>query len=212
MSRSDARGDTRPHHRRVVIHEEDRMNNLPGARTAAAASALAAAAFLINAGIQLASPHFDPHISGGKDWANEVTFTIAVAAALVGVLGLARSRIIERRPAFVTALGFALLLIGLLPEYATGESPAWFAAVGIPGNLLCLIGLAWAAAGAWRTGTVPRLAVPLMPLSVLVGVGLAEFGGAIIAAAWWTVAASLLAGKGPAAGRLGATDAVVRET
>jgi len=184
------------------------MNNLPGARTAAAASALAAAAFLINAGIQLASPHFDPHISGGRDWANEVTFTIAVAAALVGVLGLARSRIIERRPAFVTALGFALLLIGLLPEFATGESPAWFAAVGVPGNLLCLTGLAWAAVGAWRMGTVPRLAVPLMPLSVLVGVGLAEFGGAIIAAAWWVVAAGLLAWAGPAARRLGATEAV----
>ncbi len=172
------------------------MIPLPSARTAAAASALAAAAFLVNAGIQAASPHFDPHISGTRDWVNEVTFTIAVAGALVGVLGLARAGIIERRPAFVAGLGFALLLIGLLPEYANGESPDWFAAVGVPGNLLCLAGLSWAAVGAWRTRTVPRLAVPLMPLSVLVGVGLAEFGGSVLAAAWWAVAGTLLVRAG----------------
>lgn len=169
------------------------MITLPSARAAAAAAALAAAAFLVNAGIQAASPSFDPQISGTRDWVNEVTFTIAITGALVGVLGLARGGIIERRPAFVAGLGFALLLIGLLPEYATGESPDWFAAVGVPGNLLCLAGLGWAAVGAWTARTVPRLAVPLMPLSVLVGVGLAEFGGSVVAAAWWAVAATLLA-------------------
>jgi len=129
---------------------------------------------------------------------NEITFTVAVAGALVALLGLARSGIIDRRPALTAALGFALLLVGLLPEYATGESPEWFAAVGVPGNLLCLIGLGWAAKGAWRTETVPRGAVPLMPLSVLVGVGLAEFGGGLVAAAWWACAAALLL-RAPAA-------------
>lgn len=179
------------------------MIPLPSARAAAAASALAAAAFLVNAAIQAASPSFDPQISGARDWVNEVTFTIAVAGALVGVLGLARAGVVERRPAYVAGLGFTLLLIGLLPEYATGESPGWFAAVGAPGNLLCLAGLGWAAVGAWTARTVPRAAVPLMPLSVLVGVGLAEFGGAVLAAAWWATAATLLARVGSTALVLG---------
>ena len=57
--------------------------------------------------------------------------------------------------------------------------------------------------GAWRQGTVPRVAVPLMPLSVLVGVGLAEFGGSVLAAAWWAVAGTLLAPGISAAVRAG---------
>ncbi len=168
------------------------MTTFPSARLAAGTAALAAAAFLANAVIQLASPPFDPDISGTRDWANEVTFTLAIAAALVSVLGLMRLGMIERRPALVAALGYTLLLAGLLPEYATGESPDWFAAVGAPGNLLCLVGLGWAAVGAWRSGTLPRQVLPLMPLSVLVGVGAAEFGGGLAAAAWWASAAVLI--------------------
>ena len=168
------------------------MTNLLSARASAGAAAVAAAAFLANACIQIVSPHFDPHIAGTRDWVNEITFTIAIAAALVAVLGLAAAGVVGRRPALLAGLGFALLLGGLLPEYPGGESPVWFAAVGIPGNLLCLAGLAWAAVGAWRNGTVPRGIVPLMPLSVLVGVGLAEFGGGLVAAAWWACAAALL--------------------
>lgn len=168
------------------------MTNLLSARASAGAAAVAAAAFLANACIQITSPHFDPHIAGTRDWVNEITSTIAFAAALVAVLGLAAAGVVERRPALLAGLGFALLLAGLLPEYPGGESPEWFAVVGIPGNLLCLAGLAWAGAGAWRTGTVPRAIIPLMPLSVLIGVGLAEFGGGLVAVAWWACAAGLL--------------------
>ncbi|MBJ7521615.1 MAG: hypothetical protein JHC84_18085 [Solirubrobacteraceae bacterium] len=168
------------------------MTTFPTARVAAGAAAVASAAFLVNAAIQVASPTFDPQISGTRDWANEITFTLAVAGALVGVLGLARSAIIERRPAHVAAFGFTLLLVGLLAGFPTAESPEWFAAVGAPGNALCLIGLGWAAVGAWRSETVPRAAIPLMPLSVLLGVGAAEVGGGLVAAAWWGCAAVLL--------------------
>lgn len=166
------------------------MTTVPTIRPAAA---LAAAAFLLNAAIQIASPAFDPHISGTRDWANEITFTIAIASALAAVLGLAADGILARTPTLVAAGGFGLLLVGLLPEYLTGESPDWFAAVGVPGNLLCLVGLSWAAKDAWHSGTVPRAMVPLMPLSVVLGVGAAEFGGGLVAAAWWACAAGLVA-------------------
>lgn len=174
-----------------------------GDRAAALAAAVAAAAFTINAGIQITSPHFDPHISGTRDWLNEITFTIAVAAALAGVLGLARAGVVARRPALVAAAGFGLLLAGLLPEYPGGESPEWFAAVGVPGNLLCLAGLGWAALVARRSRTVPAAVIPLMPLSVLIGVGLAEFGGGLVAAAWWACATALLLRPSPRFGSPG---------
>jgi hypothetical protein len=73
------------------------------------------------------------------------------------------------------------VLAGLL----TGESPAWFAAVGVPGNLLYLVGTIGLAVWAWRSRRLPRACAVGLGLLVPVGLVLAEFGGTLFPAVLW---------------------------
>lgn len=126
------------------------------------------------------------------DYVRDSTFaaalllTVAAAAALRPALG------ISRRALGLVGVGELLVFIGVTAGLVTGASPSWFAAVGLPGNLLAFAGLALIGRHAWRTGAFPRWLAVLFFLAVPVGIGVAEFGGLIIPAALWLSVGQLL--------------------
>ena len=93
----------------------------------------------------------------------------------------------------VRALGLAALLAGL----ALGESPGWFAAVGVPGNLLAIVGMVWLGVAVLRRRTLPIRAGVLAILAGLLAVGLSEYGTSALAGAFWLYAGARLVRLGP---------------
>ena len=150
-----------------------------------AAAAIAAVAALVLTVIQVTNPTFDSEFTGAVDWANEISFSLLAAASLVAMWGMITESIAPRVGGLMFIGGWGLLLIGLLPGFALGYSPGWFAVVGLPGNLIALIGLTLCAVYSWRRRTLPRVIAVLLPLSVLLGVGAAEVGGSIVTAVVW---------------------------
>jgi hypothetical protein len=157
-----------------------------------AAAAVATVSALVLTVIQVTNPTFDSEFTNAVDWANEIGATLMVAAAVLAMWGMINQRIAPRAGGLIFIAGWVLLLIGLLPGFVLGYSPDWFVVVGLPGNLLALIGMTMVAVHAWRHRTLPRVIAVLLPLSILIGVGAAEFGGTIVTAiVWGTIALRL---------------------
>jgi hypothetical protein len=123
---------------------------------------------------------------GNSTFAVTLLLTIAAAAALRPGLG------ISRRALGLVAIGELLVFVGVLVGLVTGASPSWFAAVGLPGNLLAFAGFALIGRHVWRTRALPRWVAVLFFLAVPLGIGIAEFGGTIIPAALWLCVGQLL--------------------
>lgn len=162
-----------------------RMNQESRGRLYVAAAAIAAVAGVVGTVIQLTNPTFDSEFTTTVDWVNEVTFTLFIAASMVAMWGMVREQIASRVGGMVFIAGQGLLLAGMLPGFALGYSPDWFVVVGLPGNLLALIGMTLIAVYSWRRRTLPRVIAALLPLSVLIGIGAAEFGGGVVTAIVW---------------------------
>jgi hypothetical protein len=169
------------------------LDDHAAARSYAAAAALAAVAYLGLTWIQATNPTFDAFFTTPLDWANELTFTAALLGSVTAMAGLVRLGLVPTRSGLAFVVGHGLVLLGMLAGLPLGHAPDWFAAVGVPGNLLALGGMVGVAMAAWRTGTWPRWVAVLMPLSVLLGVGLAEQGGSVFAAVLWAAIAYRLA-------------------
>ncbi|HEX6301492.1 MAG TPA: hypothetical protein VF148_13590 [Acidimicrobiia bacterium] len=157
----------------------ERVNRL-GPYIAAAAVAVLAA--LVSMGLQLTNPRFDSELTTAVDWAKEISLTLFIGATIVAMLGLVSYRVVPRVGGSAFLVGQSLILVGLLAGLLLGHAPDWFFVVGGPGNLLAFIGMMVVAVYAWRHRTLPRVIAVLMPLSVLFGVGVAEFGGGIVTA------------------------------
>ena len=89
--------------------------------------------------------------------------------------------------------------IGPAGRPAPGASPGWFAAVGVPGNLLALVGMVWLGVAALRRRTLPIWAGVLAILAGLLAVALSEYGTSALAGAFWLYAGARLARLGPGA-------------
>lgn len=148
------------------------------------ASLGAALAFLVLTAIHLTHGTFDAELTSTVDYLNDGAFTAALLLSIPGLLMLERWNA-PRRPVVVAAVGQALVAVGVLAGLMAGESPDWFAAVGVPGNLAAFAGTLLLSHWAWRSRALPRWAAVALALSVPAGVGLGEFGGSIVPAALW---------------------------
>jgi hypothetical protein len=149
------------------------------------AAVISAAAALVLTVIQVTNPTFDNEITTPIDWANEIGATVMLAATLVAMWGMIKAGIAPRVGGLIFIAGFGLLLLGILPVYALGYSPDWFWFFGLSGLLLALVGITLCAVYSWRHRTLPRIIVVLLPFSILIGFGLAEFGGGIVHVIVW---------------------------
>ena len=145
----------------------------------------AALAQLVAFAIHVTHGTFDDRLTSTVDYLNDIAFTVALLGGALCLLGLRRTLGAPRIPVALAVTGSCLVALGVLAGLATGESPAWFAAVGVPGNLLLLGSSIALAVWAWRSRELPRLAALGLALLVPVGLILAEFGGTLLPAALW---------------------------
>jgi hypothetical protein len=145
----------------------------------------AAAAQLAAFAIHVTHGSFDDRLTSTVDYLNDIAFTVALLGGALCLLGLRRSFGAPRIPVAVAVAGSCLVAAGVLAGLVTGESPSWFAAVGVPGNLLLLGSSLALAVWVWRSRRLPRLCAVGFALLVPVGLILAEFGGTLLPAALW---------------------------
>ena len=119
------------------------------------------------------------------DYVRDGTFALILLLTIAATATLGPTLGISRRAFGLVAVGELLVFVGVLVGLVTGTSPSWFAAVGLPGNLLAFLGLALIGRHAWRTRAFPRWLAVLFFLAVPIGIGIAEFGGTIIPATLW---------------------------
>jgi hypothetical protein len=167
-----------------------RRNRLWGALTI-----LAAVAYFGLAAIQIPHGPFDDQLTTTIDYLNDGSFAAALLLSVGGIVALGAAIAAPRSAIALAAIGQLLVFSGVVAGLASGQSPSWFAAVGVPGNLLALIGMAMLAWHAWRTKALPGWLAALMVLVVPVGVGVAEYGGSVVPGlVWLVVGARLLQG------------------
>jgi hypothetical protein len=151
----------------------------------AMSAVVAAVAWLALAVIQAMNPTFDDVLNSPIDYTNDSVFTIALVSTAVAVIGLYLVGISPRPAALLVAGGYLLVATGVLAGLAQGHSPSWFAAVGIPGNLLGIIGMIWLGIAIIRHRSLPIWAGILAILAGLFAVVTSEFGTSVIAAIFW---------------------------
>ena len=151
-------------------------------RRPAAAALVAAAALTVLAGVHATHGTFDDRLTTTADYLNDGSFTVALVALALAATGLRGAPAWALRCAVAGPL---LVAVGVIAGLATGESPGWFAAVGVPGNLLWLAGTVALGRWAWRSGALPRPLALGVALTVPTALILAEIGGSAVAAVAW---------------------------
>ena len=155
--------------------------------SAPGALALAGAlAYLVLAGVHVTHGTFDSELTSFVDYLNDSSFTIALLATIPALLVLRAGGSAPPRATLAIVIGQALVAVGVIAGLLAGESPSWFAAVGVPGNLIALAGWIAVARHSWKTGAHPRWVAVLMALVIPFGLIGGEFGGTIVPAALWT--------------------------
>jgi hypothetical protein len=159
--------------------------NTPNTRPLAAAAIAGGMAFLGVAWIGATNPTFHGHLDTTVEYLNDAFLSAALALTIPGLVALRRLQSAPRGAVETAVAGQLLLLIGVAAGLALGEDPSWFAAVGVPGNLLWLIGTVRIGRHTWRAGVFPRWAAVAIALTVPVGIVLGEFGGSALPGLLW---------------------------
>lgn len=159
----------------------DMINDIRGH---AAAALTLSASLCVLAGVHATHGTFDDQLTTTADYLNDGSFTVALVAFAFAVQGLGRLAA-PRWALRLATIGPLLVAAGVAPALATGESPAWFAAVGIPGNLMWLVGTIGLGVWAWRSRVLPRPLAAGVAATVPFALILAEIGGSAIPAIVW---------------------------
>jgi hypothetical protein len=163
-----------------------------------AATFLGAAAFLALTGIHVTHGTFDDQLTSFADYANDTSFTIALIGSAAAAQLLRRAGA-GRKAVLAATFGPLLVAVGVVAGLILGHSPSWFAAAGVPGNLVWLAGLVALAVWHHRARVLPAWGYAL-PLIMVFGVIVAEIGGSVVAALLLGALAARL-GRAPALGR-----------
>ena len=102
-------------------------------RTTLAASG-AALAYLVLLVVHLTHGTFDEHLTTTVDYVNDFAFAAGLVLGAVVLVGLHREAGAPRAATAIGAIGQLLVFSGVAAGLLTGESPEWFAAVGVPGQ------------------------------------------------------------------------------
>lgn len=152
------------------------------------AGVVAALAWTSAAVIAMTNPTFDDQLTTTVDYLNDGSFSLALIATAVTCQHLLRLGA-ARTPVRLVQAGYLLVAVGVVAGLVLGHSPAWFAAVGVPGNLLALVGMVWLGIHGLVRRTLPRpLAALAIPAGLLAVIG-AEFGTSLVAALFWLLVA-----------------------
>lgn len=158
------------------------------------AAVLGALAWLVLSVVQATNLTFDEVLDSPIDYVSDGTFTVALVCTAVAIIGLKIAGVAPRPAALLVAGGYLLIAVGVIAGLVLGRSPDWFVVVGLPGNLLAIIGMVWLGVAIIRRHTLPVWAGVLAILAGLFAVVMSELGTSIFAAGFWLyIGARLLA-------------------
>lgn len=149
------------------------------------AAVLGGLAWLLLSVVQATNPTFDAVLDSPIDYVNDATFTVALVCTAVAVVGLKFVGIAPRPAALLVAGGYLLIAVGVVAGLALGHSPDWFVVVGLPGNLLAIVGMIWLGIAIIRRRTLPVWAGVLAILAGLFAVVMSELGTSAITGVFW---------------------------
>jgi hypothetical protein len=155
------------------------------ARPLAHGAFLAAAAFAVGAGIHVTHGTFDSELTSTVDYANDIAFTLGLAGCATAAVPLGRAVSAARWARVAAIVGPLLVAIGVAAGLALGHSPSWFAAVGVPGNLMWLAGLIGIGRASARSRALPRWMAYALPQGLVALLPFGEFGGSLLTALVW---------------------------
>jgi hypothetical protein len=161
-------------------------------RSLAYGAFVAAAAFAVGAGIHVTHGTFDSELTTTVDYANDIAFTLGLAGCAAASVPLGRLVDAARWARVAAVVGPLLVAVGVAAGLALGHSPSWFAAVGIPGNLMWLAGLIGLGRATARSRALPRWVAYALPLGLIALLPFGEFGGSLLTAAVWGYVGVLL--------------------
>ena len=166
-------------------------------RTVLAARAAAAAALALAVLVVARPGSPEPDFGDPLQYVQDGLFTAYLLAASGALVLAARAGLVSRVASRLVAVGYGMLVVGVVAGMVLREDPEWFAVLGGPGNLLAGIGFVVLAVTAARRRTLP------VPLAVLGGVGgffavlMAEFGSGVLVAAFFALLARHAAADAP---------------
>lgn len=149
------------------------------------AAILAGLGWLVIGVVQATNPTFDGVLNSPIDYVNDGTFAVTLICTAAAVIGVHLAGIAPRPAALLVATGYLLVAVGVIPALVLGYSPDWFVVVGLPGNLLAIIGMVWLGVAIIRRRPLPIWAGVLAILAGLFAVVMSELGTSVIAAAFW---------------------------
>ena len=94
-------------------------------------------------------------------------------------------RIASTRATRLIVLGYALVAFGVTAGLVLREDPDWFAAVGIPGNLLAIAGWITFGLAAAKSRRLPTWAATLAAIGGVFAVLLSDFGSGVLIGCFW---------------------------
>ena len=158
------------------------------------AAVLGGFAWLVLSVVQATNLIFDEILDSPIDYVNDGTFTVALVCTAVAMIGLKTAGVAPRPAALLAAGGYLLIAVGVIAGLVLGYSPDWFAIVGLPGNLLAIIGMIWLGVAIIRHRPLPIWVGVLAIFAGLFAVVMSELGTSIFAAVFWLyIGARLLA-------------------
>jgi hypothetical protein len=138
--------------------------------------------------------------TGEGEYANTYEYVIGYAL-VIAVLAVAVAVDLFRPRTkwgpLLARIGAGILAVGVMWGNLTGAELAWFAALGIPGNLLLFAGCLVIARALWPDGGRTRVFAVLLALSQPLALAGAEIGGGFVASAAWLIIAVGLVGATP---------------
>jgi hypothetical protein len=120
------------------------------------------------------------------------TFTLGLVGCAAAAVPLGRVVDAARWARVAAIVGPLLVAVGVAAGLALGHSPSWFAAVGVPGNLLWLAGLIGLGRATARSRALPRWVAYALPLGLVALLPFGELGGSLLTAVVWGYVGVLL--------------------
>lgn len=148
--------------------------------TIVAASAIGLAVY---GAFSTAPPSADYDSFGGN--LREIALMVYLVGSIGAIIAIHRAHIASTRATRLIVGGYGLVAFGVAAGFVLREDPDWFAAVGIPGNLLAMAGWVTFGVAATRTRRLPTWAATLAAIGGVFAVLFSDFGSGVLIGCFW---------------------------
>lgn len=168
----------------TAMEKAPAVNALDGVgRVAATIVAACAIGLAVYHALSTSRPAADYETFGGN--VREVAFFVYLVGSIVALSSARHAKVVVVRAARMTSIGYALVAFGVAAGFVLRDDPEWFVVVGIPGNLLAIIGWIFLGITSSRQRLLPRWAAILGAVGGVFAVLFAEFGSGVLIGSFW---------------------------